>query len=156
MLISNFQSSLGKISSNFSVNNVSEFFHTWIKRNCFQVDDTIYELDLDNLLYLSILLYELERLNEIYNYIDINVFKKDISLKYQNDTDSCKTFEQQMYIDEKYQRIYFVIDEYLSILKSESECILHPIQEINKIILSLNQYAEKQKTNTIYYNFSYQ
>ena len=61
-----------------------------------------------------------------------------------------------MYIEEKYQRIYFVIDEYLSILKSESECISYPIQEINKIIFSLNQYAEKQNTNTIYYNFSYQ
>jgi hypothetical protein len=156
MLISNFQSSLGKISSNFSVNNVSEFFHTWIKRNCFQVDNTIYELDLDNLLYLSILLYELEKLNEIYNYIDINTFKKDISLKYQNDTDSCKTFEQQMYIEEKYQRIYFVIDEYLSILKSESEPIVYSIQKINNIIFSLNKYAEKQKTNTIYYNFSYE
>lgn len=156
MLISRFQSSLGKINSNFSFNNVSDFFHTWIKRNCFQVDDTIYELELENLLYLSILLYELEKLNEIYNYIDINTFKKDISLKYQNETDSCKTFEKQMYIDEKYQRIYFVIDEYLSILKSESKCILQPIQEINKIIFSINQYAKKQKTNTIYYNFSYQ
>lgn len=156
MLISNFQSSLGKISSIFSVNNVSEFFHTWIKRNCFQVDNTIYELDLDNLLYLSILLYELEKLNEIYNNIDINTFKKDISFKYQNDFDSCKTFEQQMDIEEKYQRIYFVIDEYLSILKSESEPIVYSIQKINNIIFSLNKYAEKQKTNTIYYNFSYE
>ena len=61
-----------------------------------------------------------------------------------------------MDIEEKYQRIYFVIDEYLSILKSESEPIVYLIQKINNIIFSLNKYAEKQKTNTIYYNFSYE
>lgn len=154
MLISHFQHSIQNNVPKFQIHNMSDFFHTWIKRNCFMIENNIYELDIENLMYLHILLYEMEKLDKIYHLIDVDYFKKDIHSKYKNELVDCATFPQELYVQEKYQRVYFVIDEYLSLFNKNGDSFKNNIERIKNLLSVLDKYACKTNTNTLYYHFS--
>ncbi len=175
MLKINIKPDLEKTSPKLSINYISDFFHTWIKRNCNiapnNIDDSntvdyitvdyntadcnIYELYLNDLQYLKILVYEMKKLNEIYHLIDIDSYSKDLDSIYQTQLENCDTFEEQIVIQEKYQRVYKEIDVYLMLFKSDTESFIYSEQKLNKFINYIYKFADKYNTNTLYYEIIY-
>ena len=154
MLVSHFQHTMYNDAPKFKIHNMSDFFHTWIKRNCLMVEENVYELDIEDLMYLHILLYEMEKLDKVFDLIDVDYFKKDICSKYKNEIINCNTFPQELYVQEKYQRVYFVIDEYLSLFNQNGDNFFNNSQKIKNLINVLDKYACKTNTDKLYYHFS--
>lgn len=155
MLKTYFKCSLFENEPKFIIHNISQFFHVWVKRNCNMIENNIYELNIDDLMYISILIYEMEKLNSIYDYIDIEEFKKDISFKFQNEIKYSPNFVKEVYIQEKYDKVYFVIDEYLSLCNNNKDSFKQNIEKNKYLINVINRYAMKNNTGVLYYNFNY-
>jgi len=156
MLITQFQPSINNISQNLIINNISQFFHTWIKKNCFQVDEKNYELDINNLKYLSILLYEIKNFNSNNNFNNMKQFNLYIKSKYNLELENSKTLIQDLCIKDKFERVYFAVEESLLILNSENISLNLSIQKIKILINKLKLYAKKVESNILYYNFYYE
>lgn len=123
------------------------------QKNCNPINNNQYELNIFDLDYLLMLIFETKYLVNKYNFIDYNNYKKIIDQQFQNLVEKSETFEEDIFIKDQYERVHFQIIDFLHEFKKNFLDFNETIEELRMIINVMIQYSKYYNSHTIYYEF---
>ena len=144
---------LNDLTYRLILKNIPDIFYTWIKRNCDIVDTNIYELDINYLNYLKMLILQSEILINTSKHINLNNYQEIINQQFIYQIKNSTNFEEEICVREQYERVHFILIEFIADLKVCDLPINDSIYKLRKLIETINNYAFKYKTNILYYEF---